>query len=390
MRESTKNWFVSSGSFIEVSDEVGVGHFYEFENIKFGQGDDRLTILNETAIKDFALSSGSDTIIVSHFSDSITIDGDAPDNIDLNNVFTDSVVFEENNVLKFEVDANQGVLVSRDTFNQIFLRNIEHILSNEVSFSFREDVDNGTILDFFWSEDRVLFRSTGVVETITRSGNSDWVYSGPKVTLIGVDLVIGTENADNLQGVQGLHLNAGGGNDYVNMYGADEATLGAGSDILAWNYGQVNLRSSWDRQIVHDFKSEDTLIIDGMTAMNVSFTDTNEGNLVAHTQGRTLLLEGVTSQDVIQNTLFKDGSMWVGTNMDDQRNVSTSNSSQKMYGLRGRDELTGSTAADTLYGGQDNDWVYGGSGNDNLYGDEGDDYIIGGGGADRLYGYECY
>ncbi|MEA5522964.1 hypothetical protein [Limnoraphis robusta] len=66
--------------------------------------------------------------------------------------------------------------------------------------------------------------------------------------------------------------------------------------------------------------------------------------------------------------------------------MSTSATSDQVFGGDGLDLVFGNQSEDTLDGGNDNDSLFGGQGNDSLAGNLGDDWLFGDGGNDTLFG----
>jgi len=261
------------------------------------------------------------------------------------------------------------------------------------------DSDRRT-LDFSAHAGRVLWRSGQAVESITSSGTTDWVYSGIQATFVQTPSsgrpvfshIVGTQQADAFQGVVGQTLDAGGGNDNINIMGADAVAGGAGADLFRWIHTGVRTDPQTGvyvpgPQIVQDFTSEDTFVAGAMAAHQVTWADTADGALLTHTaSGRQLLFSGQTVAALLPRTIFENGGLWIGSTMSEAQSFSSSSSPWVMHALDGHDTLHGGTGADKIYAGSGNDVVYGNNGNDTLEGGSGNDTINGGGGADVIYG----
>jgi Ca2+-binding RTX toxin-like protein len=319
-----------------------------------------------------------------------------------------------------------------------------------MSIAFTQSAPTGRTLDFSDHTGRILWRSTQQVEGITISSTTDWVYTGIQASFLNTPIVhpttgatigtrptfthvVGTEQADSFQGVSGQTLDASGGNDYLNIMGADEVAGGTGADVFRWIHTATRVDPATGLpvanaangqpgntlpghttaqpkllapQVVQDFGPDDTFVAGAMAASAVTWSDvganaawgTEAGALLTHTaSGRQLLFEGRTVEDMLPRTIFENGGLWIGTTLNDTRSYATSTTGWTVYGLDGNDTLTGSnlrdlieggTGNDSLVGNNHNDTLRGGNGNDVLRGGQHDDTLEGGDGDDLLYGDE--
>ena len=269
-------------------------------------------------------------------------------------------------------------------------------------FEVEVDTDTGArTLDFSGHAGRVLWRSTQALESITHSPINDWMYSGIQATFQhGVNAdgtaptgplfthVIGTAQADALQGVVGQTLDAGAGTDHINIMGADRVTGGQGADVFRWIHTAERGTQATTAQVVEDFGADDTFVAGAMARNQISWGSTANGDatMTHNASGRTIVFTGQTATFVEERTVFESGGLWVGTHGNDLRDNTGSNSAWVHRGLGGHDRLIGGNRSDQILGEGGNDVLFGGDGDDTLWGGDGNDNLTGGNGRDVFHG----
>lgn len=284
------------------------------------------------------------------------------------------------------------------------------VLPSGIAFTIHSDlVYQSRTMDFSGHAGRVLWRAAQSLEAITQTTTNGWIYSGIQATFEDAtpataapifSRIIGTNQHDALQGVVGQTLDAGGGTDHINIFGADSVAGGEGADVFRWIHTATRTGAQSNVQVVSDFGLDDTFVAGAMAGNQVSWTQTEAGTIMKHVgSGRSVLFEGALQADVVARTLFENGRMWVGTHANDTDNRSASPDGWALHGLGGIDHLYGGKGEDKLYGGQENDrlWgsddhdmLYGGTGNDSLYGGHDNDNLWGGDGDDLLHSGNGY
>ena len=212
----------------------------------------------------------------------------------------------------------------------------------------------------------------------------------------GDDILKGGQGKDTLVGGEGDDILAGGRGD-------DTLTGGAGADTFVQSFRETGVDK------ITDFDpSEDTINLQGFGGIEnvsrLSVTEVDGGTVISAGEGNTLLLEGVTPDQLGVSNVTIDGEALIpGTSGSDLSSVIgdlTEVSDEATAGITlkgggGRDTLEGGAGddilegrggKDTLDGGAGDDILKGGKGADSLAGGAGDDLLKGGGGRDTLEG----
>ncbi|MBU1052976.1 MAG: putative Ig domain-containing protein [Proteobacteria bacterium] len=243
---------------------------------------------------------------------------------------------------------------------------------------------------------------------------------------VQINVIVGTENDDNLIGTMHSNLIYGlGGNDTIEAGDGDDIlTGGIGNDILYGGDGndQYIYNTGDGLDSIYDSAGSDTIILG--TGLDFDHTVIRKDDTYAHL--RVLDEEGNETDQGIDIVLNPDGTMPIenvsfsgepeidindfvieskvtwGTIFND--NIQTGRHDDTIYGFMGSDTIHSGSGNDTIYGGMGqgalfgedgNDTIYGslfsdtmdgGNGNDILYGNSGNDNLIGGNGEDLLYG----
>ena len=209
----------------------------------------------------------------------------------------------------------------------------------------------------------------------------------------GNDLLIGSDGNDTFV----LGNNAGGddtvtGGEGFNQIvvngtnGADTLIVGQSSGRITVTRGGATIVADTNMSVqgvtVNALGGNDTVTIQDLSAIAcpvLVIVNGGDGNDLITGQGATigvvrLLLNGDAGADTI-----------IGTEGNDSINGGTGNDA--VNGRAGNDIITGGLGDDILAGGLGNDTVNGGDGNDSLTGQEGDDSLSGGDGNDTLRGF---
>ena len=212
----------------------------------------------------------------------------------------------------------------------------------------------------------------------------------------GDDILAGGQGKDTLVGGEGDDILSGGRGD-------DTLTGGAGADTFAQSFNTTGVDT------ITDFDpSEDTINLKGFGGIEnvsrLSVTEVDGGTVISAGEGNTLLLEGVTPDQLGVGNVTIDGeALSPGTSGSDLSSVigdltevsDEASAGITLQGRGGRDTLEGGAGddilegrggKDTLDGGAGDDILKGGKGADSLAGGEGDDLLQGGGGNDILAG----
>lgn len=192
----------------------------------------------------------------------------------------------------------------------------------------------GTVGLYSWGTEGVDFNNVTVRELDAEASEDPVVI--PSEATQGDDILIGTEDDDDLNGM--------GGNDDIGGMDGDDVLLGGnGSDGITGGEGDDELGGGNGSDSLNGGAGDDAI---------------NGGN------GSDSLEGGQDGDDVLKG----------GNGSDDLR------------GGAGDDELSGGNGSDRLNGGSGDDMLKGGNGSDNLKGGDGDDVLKGGNGNDRLSG----
>jgi len=203
----------------------------------------------------------------------------------------------------------------------------------------------------------------------------------------GDDILAGGQGKDTLVGGEGDDILSGGRGD-------DTLTGGAGADTFAQSFGETGVDT------ITDFNpSEDTINLKGFGGIEnvsrLSVTEVDGGTVISAGEGTTLLLEGVTPDQLGVGNVTIDGeALSPGTSGSDLSSVigdltevsDEASAGITLQGRGGRDTLEGGAGDDTLSGGDGDDTLDGGAGDDLLKGGKGADSLAGGAGDDLLKG----
>ena len=255
-------------------------------------------------------------------------------------------------------------------------------------------------------------------DTLIGGGGDDKLDGGDQKDVLeggaGDDLLKGGRGNDTLEGGAGDDTLAGGkGKDtLVGGEGDDILKGGGGDDTLTGGAGADTFVQSFNRigsDTITDFDpSQDTINLTGFGGIEnvsrLSVTEVDGGTVISAGEGNTLLLEGVTPDQLGVGNVTIDGeALSPGTSGSDLSSVigdltgvsdeapadvtlQGRGGSDTLEGGAGDDTLSGGAGDDTLDGGAGDDILKGGKGADSLAGGAGDDLLKGGGGRDTLEG----
>ena len=193
----------------------------------------------------------------------------------------------------------------------------------------------------------------------------------------GDDILAGGQGKDTLVGGEGDDILSGGRGD-------DTLTGGAGADTFAQSFGETGVDT------ITDFNpSEDTINLKGFGGIEnvsrLSVTEVDGGTVISAGEGTTLLLEGVTPDQLGVGNVTIDGeALSPGTSGSDLSSVigdltgvsDEAPADVTLIGGGGRDTLEGGAGDDVLKGGRGDDTLEGGAGDDILRGGAGDDTFV--------------
>lgn len=230
------------------------------------------------------------------------------------------------------------------------------------------------------------------------------------VTLDATDLadaISTSDGADNVNGAGGDDILIGGlgANILTGGLGSDNLTGGGGNDIIVTshlsNSSQYrNAENLWVTAAMFDDGGVDVVDAgDGNDTVNIGYGDTADGGagvdtlslaLVARNSGLSLDLRSdinatlsAAANATISN--FEAISFLGLTNHNDVLRLGALNVTS-VYGLQGDDEIHGNDLAQTLRGNEGDDRIEAYGGNDRLMGGAGNDVLLGGAGQDNLLG----
>ena len=216
------------------------------------------------------------------------------------------------------------------------------------------------------------------------------VLTNPKET--ANDKLVGEAGSDDLSGMQGNDLLAGGkvgaewslvdgkwvydasaiksGGDAVQIdQSADTIDGGTGEDVLLGGGGNDLLTAGAGDDVVNAGSGDDVAYGgDGNDTMNLE-----DGNDLA---------KGGAGDDVINAGAGND----VAYGEDGNDKLRGGDGDDQLYGGAGKDELHGGAGNDMLEGGAGSDKLFGGAGDNKLSGGDGNDRLDGGSGNDKLDG----
>ena len=216
----------------------------------------------------------------------------------------------------------------------------------------------------------------------------------------GVDTLEGGTGDDILFGNRGNDALSGGAGDDILEGGRGSDTLegGTGNDTFVQSFNSV----AGQDEILDFNPAEDTIdLIDLQNVSEFSITAVDDGTLIDGGAGVTVLVKGVTPEQLSADNFTIGGNtinLGPGDTLEsvvgdavadlqtDGVNLAGSGGEQDFTGGDGADTLAGGRGADTLRGGAGDDTLEGQRGNDTLEGGAGDDTLSGGTGNDTLVG----
>ena len=242
------------------------------------------------------------------------------------------------------------------------------------------------------------------------------------VPTAGDDTLIGTDNADVIDGLAGNDriialegddtISGGAGDDYLSASlgantfdggaGDDEVQGGQEADIIIGGPGQDYLDGNGGadiyrfapgdgQDIIYDFDIGSIIeLTGGIDPADVSISMDSSNDLVIRIAGPAEQRITVTTwfdtlPGLIAEIRFDDGTIWSDAEIRAMA-LSPTAGDDFMYSGSGDDTLSGGAGDDDLSGNNGNDIIDGGEGDDLLYGGNGDDDLTGGPGFDEMEG----
>lgn len=270
--------------------------------------------------------------------------------------------------------------------------------------------DGNDLLDGGSGFDRVVYTAPGIGSVTVDLSQGLATSGGGNDTLVSIEWVMGSSEADLLIGDANANkLEGGGGNDTL-IGGAGADTLVGGmldfSSISPLDYDTVSYAtSSAGVTITTSFTGcfgtgGDA---EGDVLMHIEAIEGSAFNDTLRVSGVTDYLDGGDGDDLLDGGLSND--TLIGGNGNDTLLGGSGfnpvnglvNYADTLFGGNGNDSLDGGDGDDLLEGGDGNDTLFGGAGfdlfnavdtvgHDILYGGDGDDLLEGGNGSDTLQG----
>ncbi|MEM7114423.1 MAG: calcium-binding protein [Chloroflexota bacterium] len=188
-----------------------------------------------------------------------------------------------------------------------------------------------------------------------------------------VNVIVGTEGRDRLEGTNGNDIIIGlGGDDEIRGLAGNDCLIGGEGDdkIYAGEGDDIAWGGELDDEVVYDRDDRDRL-------------HGEEGDDIMHGGGDRDHLEGDDGDDSLHGGDGDDGlhgddgndSMWGNAGND---RMDGHDGDDEMWGGDGDDTMDGRDGNDRMWGSPDNDRMNGGDGNDEMYGGDGEDRMDGG------------
>jgi Ca2+-binding RTX toxin-like protein len=327
--------------------------------------------------------------------------------------------FENINLDEFAItEVDGGTLINAGTGNSLFVEgvipnqlNIENITLNGEALTLGsgdtlESVLNNLATDA--QQDGITLKGFQGDQTFAGgSGDDDLFGQDGDDTLRGRggdDILGGGRGDDILEGGAGDDILSGGRDEDVLEGGAGDDTLigGKGDDTLTGGRGSDTFVQNFGEQgadTITDFNpSQDTIDLQGFGGIQnisrVTITEVDGGTVIGAGSGNTLLIEGVTPDQLNADNITVDGeALAVGSSGSDLGSILSdlggNESEAADVNLQGGDRddtIAGGAGDDTIKGGGGEDTLEGGAGDDTLKGSSGDDTLRGGAGDDTLVG----
>ncbi|MBD2344302.1 DUF4347 domain-containing protein [Anabaena subtropica] len=229
-------------------------------------------------------------------------------------------------------------------------------------------------------------------DTLYFLANSNIGYQLWALPVSNIQVINGTDNADNLVGTdQNEVINGGDGNDFVDGGGGNDTIVGGrgDGDRLFGGDGNDVITDPDGIFAAHGGLGNDTITI----TFAPSWDNNTNPNDAPRSDGK---ITGGYGDDIITVTMNNPrffinlkGDEPISNDPRDGNDVITllGNYANSVVDLGGGDDtFNGGVGADNVSGGDGNDILQGGDGNDRLNGGQGDDILIGGQGKDILIG----
>ena len=248
-------------------------------------------------------------------------------------------------------------------------------------------------------EEDDLFCNDMTVDEIIASGNYNVIDNRAGAlgsTVVGTpaaDLILGSDNGDQLEGKRGDDcIIAGNGNDTIFGGKQNDIIYGqGGADTIEGDLGDDTIFGDADNDVLLGEDGNDT--IDG----GAGDADSCDGGIGTNTILNCepvveLFCDDMTIDELIASGNYnvidnRDGSLGstiIGTTGNDL--ILGSDNGDQLEGKRGDDCIIAGDGNDTVFGGKQNDTIYGQGGIDTIEGDKNDDTIFGGSDNDIILG----
>lgn len=214
------------------------------------------------------------------------------------------------------------------------------------------------------------------------------------------EVILGTKNADTLEGSLGDDWITGLGEDdlMTGQEGNDALDGGDGADSLSGGEGDDTLLGGDGDDLLQDDLGDD--LLDGENGNDSIIGGEGNDTLYGGEDDDSLdggegndSLHGGNGSDTLQGGIGNDeigggGNADLIDADDGDDSVSGGDGNDTIYGSSGNDELLGESGDDVLYGDDGDDSIDGGLDNDSISGGSGKDTLSGGDGSDQLSGGE--
>lgn len=242
------------------------------------------------------------------------------------------------------------------------------------SINLANTAQNGEVRD----GNEVLARGTFVQDGVTKEAIAANFLANPNghtFSASGNGTIVSTQGGGQVAPVSAYASTSISGETIdVVQKGVNNATGGAGNDVLLGDAGTNWLAGGQGSDTFHAGAGDDVLLIDA-----------DDSQLNIHGGDGTDIVQIIGDQDVMLNLTQAEIEIAQGGRGNDVF-IGGGLSTVYMRGGDGDDILIGGAASDALSGENGDDWISGGAGNDVLRGHRGSDDILGGLGNDLIDG----
>ena len=263
----------------------------------------------------------------------------------------------------------------------------------------------GTFYQTIWDSagtDEIRYEGERDAQIDLLAATIDYTPTGGGVVSFVHDIFGGYTIAN---GVVIENATGGAGNDVLLGNAADNVLTGnGGSDYMMGREGDdtfvIDGQFTGDGvDTIADFSSGDTLRLTNVAGIKVVFEEIDGDTFVTFDGTTVVVLEGTDAVTALSGTDFRNSPKSTTLIIDGEElplQISGTPGNDKIIGIAGvenviagnagDDVITGRGKDDVLLGNAGNDIIKGANGNDVLFGGRGDDELFGGNGSDQLHG----